>query len=333
MQDPSLLKFTVMKNEGPFILEWLAWQRLMGVDRVLVLTNDCDDGTDRLLDALDREGIVRHLPNPVSVMPDGLALQPHTAGIAYAKLLPEWRGADYIFLSDIDEFPVIRKGGGTLKDLLRRLDFPDVISMSETVFGTGDIHDFEDQAVTAQFLKSASTRPGKWRARRGFKSITRNDPKLVIRNHRPIARQAVAQNLNWLDGSGQTFPQDLRHVHQKGCDARGMFDLVMLHHYALRSLESFLVKVARGDAVVEGRVDATYFRRRNQLAEANTDMLAHQPALLDEISRLKSLPDIAELHETSVAAHRAKITALKDTPLYDQLLTLTKGSDAALGDA
>ena len=333
MQDPSLLTFTVMKNEGPFILEWLAWQRLMGVDRILVMTNDCDDGSDRLLDALDREGVVRHLPNPVGIMPEGSTHQPHTTGIAYAKMLPEWRTADYIFLSDVDEFPVIRQSGGTLKELLGRLDHPDVLSMSETVFGTGRVLGFEDQPVTAQFLKSTSTRPGKWRARRGFKSITRNDPRLVIRNHRPIARQTVAQNLTWFDGSGRAFPQDMRHVHQKGCDARGMFDLVMLHHYALRSLESFLVKLARGDAVVEGRIDATYFRRRNQLVEDNRDMLAHQPALLAEIGRLKTLPGIAELHDLSVAAHRAKIDKLKDTPLYDQLLALTAGSDTALGHA
>ncbi len=56
MADPTLLTFTVMKNEGPFILEWVAWQRLMGVDHILVFTNDCDDGTDAILDELDRMG-------------------------------------------------------------------------------------------------------------------------------------------------------------------------------------------------------------------------------------------------------------------------------------
>ncbi len=333
MPAPTLLTFTVMKNEGPFILEWLAWQRLMGVDRALVLTNDCDDGTDHLLDALDREGVLRHLPNPVVALPPGTEVQPHTAGIAYAKKLRDWQEADYVFLSDVDEFPVIRNGTVTLKTLLAELDHPDVLSLSETVFGTGDVHGFEDRPVTAQFLKSTSTRPGKWRSRRGFKSITRNDPRLVIRNHRPIAREKVAGQLRWLDGSGRDFPTELRHIHQKGGDARGTFDLAMIHHYALRSLESFLVKHARGDAVVAGRVDATYFKRRNQLVEENKDMLAHQPALEAEITRLKSLPGIAERHEAAVAAHRAKIDQLKTTPLYEQLLQLAKGKDAAMGDA
>lgn len=333
MQDPTLLTFTVMKNEGPFILEWLAWQRLLGVDRILVLTNDCDDGTDALLDALDRAGVVRHLPNPVEAMPLDSRRQPHTVGIAYARKLREWRDADYIFLSDVDEFPVVRQDRGTLKALLQELDYPDVLSLSETVFGTGEILSFQDRPVTAQFLKCASTQPGKWRARRGFKSITRNDPRLVIRNHRPIAREEVAASLRWLDGSGRDFPNGLRHIHQKGADARGSFELAMVHHYALRSLESFLVKMARGDAVVEGRIDATYFKRRNQLQEANNDMLVHQPALEAEIAHLKLLPGVADLHAASVAAHRRKIAVLKETPMFRQLLALVKGEDAALGDA
>ena len=35
---------TCMKNEGPFILEWLAYHRMIGVDDFLIYTNDCDDG-------------------------------------------------------------------------------------------------------------------------------------------------------------------------------------------------------------------------------------------------------------------------------------------------
>ena len=40
---------TCMKNEGPFILEWIAYHRMIGVDDFLVYTNDCDDGTDSLV--------------------------------------------------------------------------------------------------------------------------------------------------------------------------------------------------------------------------------------------------------------------------------------------
>lgn len=324
MPDPTLLTFTVMKNEGPFILEWVAWQRLMGVDRIVVLSNDCDDGTDEMLDRLDEMGLLRHLPNPVEILPEGSAIrgQAHTTGIAYAKRLREWREADYIFLTDVDEFPLLRGGDATLKALLARLDWPDVLTMPETIFGTGDVFAFEDKPVTAQFTRSASMAPGKWRARRGFKSITRNDPRIAVRNHRPIVREEVAAEIRWLDGSGNAFPTELRHLHQKGADARGMFDLVTVNHYTLRSLESFLVKKSRGDAVDEDRIDLTYFKRRNQLFSQNNEMLAHVPRLEEEIARLKRDARLAGLHDAAVVAHRAKIEALRGSPLHAELMDM-----------
>lgn len=324
MAVPTLLTFTVMKNEGPFILEWVAWQRLMGVDWIVVLSNDCDDGTDAILDQLDRTGLVRHLPNPMAIAPKSSPLrdQPHTTGIAYGRLLREWRDADYVFLTDVDEFPLIRSGEATLKELLAPLDWPDVLTMAETLFGTSEVIAYEDRPVTAQFTRSSSLSPGKWRSRRGFKSITRNDPRLVIRNHRPIARPHAAPDLRWLDGSGRDFPNEFRHVHQKGMDARGMFDLVTINHYTLRSLESFLVKQARGDAVVESRIDQRYFQKRNQFSTENTEMLHHLPRLEEEIARLKRDPALAELHAASVEAHRAKIATLKGGALHAELLDL-----------
>ena len=46
-----------MKNEAPYIVEWVAYHRAMGVDNFLIYTNDCTDGTDELLDVLAEKGI------------------------------------------------------------------------------------------------------------------------------------------------------------------------------------------------------------------------------------------------------------------------------------
>ncbi len=35
-----------MKNEGPYIVEWIAYHRAIGVDNFLIYTNGCEDGTD-----------------------------------------------------------------------------------------------------------------------------------------------------------------------------------------------------------------------------------------------------------------------------------------------
>lgn len=321
MAEPNLVIVTCMKNEGPFILEWLAWQRLMGVDEIVVLTNDCDDGTDFLLDALDRKGMVQHLPNPV-VLSKAPASGVQLIAFAYARQLPIWRRADYVFLTDVDEFVLLRNGDPSIKAFLKRFDYPDVISMSENNFGAGEIFEYQDEPITGQFTRCAGLTPRKTISRRGFKSIARNDTRLAIANHRPTAAPEHAASLSWIDGSGRDFPMELRSVHQKGVDARGHFDLIVLNHYSLRSFESFMVKQDRGDVLRPGNIDKRYFRRRNRLPSTETEMQQHQPRLEEEIANLKRDPELAELHDMTVEKHREKIARLRKSPAFDELLEL-----------
>ena len=48
---------TCVKNEGPFLLEWIAFHRVLGVTDFLFYSNDCTDATDRLLDALAQAAV------------------------------------------------------------------------------------------------------------------------------------------------------------------------------------------------------------------------------------------------------------------------------------
>ncbi|MEL7215478.1 MAG: glycosyltransferase family 2 protein, partial [Pseudomonadota bacterium] len=115
-----LLTFTVMKNEGPFILEWIAYQKVFGADKILVMTNNCDDGTDLLLDRLDEMGLVRHVPNPSGMGTKyvGKANHPHIVGMTYAKLHREWREAERVLMCDVDEFPIVYVGDGSFDALM-----------------------------------------------------------------------------------------------------------------------------------------------------------------------------------------------------------------------
>ncbi len=54
-----------MKDEGPFILEFVAHHLVLGFDAIHIASNDCSDGTDLLLDALAAGGAITHTRNPV----------------------------------------------------------------------------------------------------------------------------------------------------------------------------------------------------------------------------------------------------------------------------
>ena len=53
MADLRITAVTCVKNEGPFLLEWIAFHRVIGVTDFLFYSNDCTDATDRLLDQLE----------------------------------------------------------------------------------------------------------------------------------------------------------------------------------------------------------------------------------------------------------------------------------------
>ena len=74
---------TTMRNEGPYLLEWIAHHRAAGVSDFLIYTNDCDDGTDALLDVLAAAEIITHVPQiPGKRPPQWQALRQLTAAEA-----------------------------------------------------------------------------------------------------------------------------------------------------------------------------------------------------------------------------------------------------------
>lgn len=300
---------TVMKDEGPFILEWIAWNQMIGVDHFIVMTNDCSDGTDLILDRLDEMGIVTHLPNPVLLLEGGSV---HSVALRYAQHLRAYRQADWIFHTDVDEFLNIQTAEGDLASLVAAAGGGDVdaISVCETLLGCGGVEKFVDAPVTGQFLHGMRRQALPGEERRGVKTLFRNrDLWRGRRNHRPIARPNLTADIRWADGSGAMLPAEFVSGKEPGLDCNGRYGLATLHHYSVRSVESMLSKLKRGDAVKANRTKAwKYWRKRNQNVEPNEDMLPKQPALEEKLSELRSDPVLDTLHEQAVG-HHAKIIA------------------------
>ena len=129
-----------MKDEGPFILEWLAWHKAIGVTDFVVFSNDCTDGTDDLLDRLDVLGHITHLPNPASLS-GSTFFQPFALG--FVQSMPVFKAAEFILSIDVDEFINIHRGEGTLDDLLKSVEQFDALSMCELNHGSNGHQRFE----------------------------------------------------------------------------------------------------------------------------------------------------------------------------------------------
>ena len=333
---------TCVKNEGPFLLEWIAYNRVIGVTDFLFYSNDCSDATDELLDALAAHGVVCHLPNPAKGRNYQMEALKHAARHDLVK------GADWVWVADVDEFLNIHVEGHDIPALIKSCGDPQAISVSFQFFANNSVETFEDAPVIAQFTRSHN--PDIWCAETAIevKTLIRKDfPLRYFGAHRPFFRDDLPEDKRprWTDGAGRAVP----HRFEVAANPRrirkfpvaGARRFATLNHYALRSLESYVVKNDRGDVNRENRAfDDRYWRERNDPAWEDLSIQQYLPALGQEMDRLMALDGIGALvgigalHDKTVELHRAKARDLLRQPDYaamrDQLRaasTLPPGED------
>lgn len=312
---------TCVKNEGPFLLEWIAFNRLIGVTDHLFYSNDCTDGTDRLLDALAARGIVQHLPNPAR----GRNYQ--MEALQDAEKQPLVREADWVWVADVDEFLNIHAGDHTIPALIEACGDPQAISVTFRFFANDDVDGFVDRPVIGQFIRSHN--PDLWCGETAIevKTLVRKDfPLHYYGAHRPFFKPSLPprKRPRWTDGSGRKVPYRFLTAASRRSTRRfaaaGAREFATLNHYALRSLDSYMVKTDRGDVNRENRAfDDTYWRERNDPACVDTSIQRHLPALEKALDTLKSDPGIAALHGEAVRLHKARRDTLLAQPGYRRM--------------
>ena len=306
---------TCVKNEGPFLLEWIAFQRVIGVTDFLFYSNDCTDATDQLLDRLQDHGMVTHLPNPAANR--NYQMQ----ALKAARRHPLVRKADWVWVADVDEFLNIHVGDHTIPALIDACGNPKAISITFQFMANNGVETFVDAPVISQFMHSHN--PDIWCAETAIevKSLVRGDfPLEYFGAHRPFHDDDKEQP-PWTDGSARLVTTPFRKAANKrrirAYPAKGARAHATLNHYALRSLDSYLVKNDRGDVNREHRAfDDTYWRERNDVAYPDETILRYSADLKAEMGRLKALPGIAALHETAVRRHVEKRDSLMAQDAY-----------------
>lgn len=295
------LMVTAMRNEGAFIPEWIAWHRRIGFTHFLVYTNDCEDGTDRILDRLAESGLVTHRPNP----PEGKKTVQWQA-LTRARHEPVLMAAEWVMVADIDEFLVIHAGEGRLDDLMAAMPEAGAFAIDWRMFGSGGRVDFQPGLVGEQFTRAApDVLVWPWRAVQ-FKTLFRNENLRQLGVHRPKFDGADPV---WSDGNGARIrpPAGTVLTH-----AGPRYGLAQVNHYALGSVEDFLVKADRGRpnrADLPIRLD--YWLERNFDAVEDLALARHAPALAVEVAALLADPLLAELHRQAEDWRRQRIAALK----------------------
>lgn len=303
------LAILCQRNEGAFLLDWIAHHQAVGFTDFLVYSNDCTDGSDALLDRLAALGVVAHVRN------DG----PHDAGgIQFTALKsaaehPLTQAADWILPLDIDEFVNIHAGDRTLAALQAALPDATAITLTWRLFGNAGVVRYADRPIPAQFTRAApAVMAWPWRAAM-FKTLYANDGTYRKPGvHRPrdpdLARIATAR---WFDGEGRELPDEFRTRRLFSPLGRPHHALVQLNHYPLGAMESYVLKADRGRAVHSADLlGLDYWVERNFNTDEDRTILTLEPAVAARRAVLAADLQVAALHAAAVAWRQARFDAL-----------------------
>ena len=312
---------SMMKDEGPYVIEWVAHHLAVGFTDLVVYTNDCSDGTDDMLIRLEALGLAHHRRNDI---PEGIRPQP--SALNYAQVEPVVGLSDWVMVFDADEFVSIRYGDGTLDDLITAAKAQDAngIVVTWRIFGSGGVVDWSRAPVTEQFLMAA---PVTWNKGWGVKTLFTFNPaywKLGI--HRPKMKTRhiktdFPDHVKWLTGSGKVMEDYFKFRGWRSITRTVGYDWVQLNHYAVKSVDSYAIRKLRGNVNnKKDKYNSDYWSLQDRNEVRDDTMLRHSARRAEIMAALLSDPDLNRLQFAALARAEARLAELRQTAAYHALV-------------
>lgn len=302
----SATLFSCQRNEGPFLIEWIAYHRLIGFNRIIIYSNDCTDGSDKILDRMQDFGLLQHIRhNP----PSGSHIQTEAMQAALETgLLP---AGGWLLWLDADEFLNIHVDGGHLSHLMNRLGGADGIRFNWRCFGDDGKTPWNGFQIDPAYCRGHRRYS---KINRHVKTLYRFDPdNMYPYAHGPVlADEYVATNPTWLDGSGKAlktrwlFSEPLVATRKMAKSLHyPAHHLGQINHYMVRNLAIYPWRRARGRGSnfipsIDDGASGTLFTGRNSAAHLNlvNSTAARDRSVLRHLEPLRA--SIAELMQDQV---------------------------------
>ena len=302
---PRKVIVACMRNEALFVVEWVAHHLAMGFDRIIVFTNDCDDGTDALLDAMARFAPVARHDNPGPY--DAGTIQKTALALAYG--LPEVRGADWVLHIDADEYVNVEVGSRRIDDLLALYPDVDGIALMWRHFGSAGKRRWGGGSVIETFLRCEGTVPDVAAGQlANFKTLFRPDRFGMMSVHTP--KMPLGGRVpRIVNTAGVEMPVDtLLTAGGSGYSAaphQVTWDKASLHHHHVKSDDLHRMKHARGDANgrknSKRRIGSTFYDYANRNDVRSKSLLRLRPRVIEIEAALRSDPTVREAEAQAMA--------------------------------
>jgi hypothetical protein len=288
MSDPIhyLSVCAIYRNEGPYMREWVAFHRLMGVERFYLYNDGSEeDGHREALAPYVDEGLITLYEWP-DCLPPNVSVGDAFQCAAYEHCLHHHRqDSRWIAFIDIDEF-LFSPTGRSLPDMLSEYEQWPGVGVNWAYFGTSGHRTRPDGLVIENYVR----RTDQFGWNRPIKSVVdprrvRNfclphffffhgEPRLAVdENHRPIDRRP----------GGNSFFSMTDEV---------SFSKLRLNHYATKSEEELRRKWTLDNDLTTG-VQRNFSEARIERGMKVLDEIddrtiqMHLPALREELARVE----------------------------------------------
>ena len=315
MGNGKTILISTMKNEGPYLLEWLAYHKSIGIDDFLIYSNDCTDGSNLMLNRLAQMGVIRHFDNPL-----GPNMDPQRAAYGRANRNDWVREHEWAIIIDADEFLNIHVGDHSVQALQAAVGDAAAVSINWRMMGScGEKHFDPGTLVTERFTRGSTFEAPENGLVWGFKTMFRPDVFDYFGVHRPKFHKADKKEppaVTWVNGSGKPLPDKIRRTGWRtGKDTWGK-DLAQVNHYAIKSREDFLLKRLRGTANSKnkGRIDMEYWDRYD--LNANEDRTIKTDGIRAIMNKWLADPDLAALHRACLHCARLVLDYQLEIPEF-----------------
>ncbi len=218
----------IVKNEARAIAEWLAFQRVIGFDSILVYDNGSTDATPQIVADIARlEPAITYTP-----WPDQAGQNPQVSAYRHAVRTSE---ADWIAFLDVDEFLLPRRHGDVNRYLASMPADISALAINWRIFGSAGRRFSGDNLVIERFIRCAFRGHAK---NRFCKTIARRDH---------IADPGV-HTCGLAEGQyGDSLGRPIR-LASDAKTIRVVHAGAQINHYLLKSWQEFEEKRRRGNA-------------------------------------------------------------------------------------
>lgn len=267
---------TSVRNEAPWMLEWIAYHLALGFDYFLIYTNDNTDESWQLFDKLQQRAGYEIHDNPLQ---PGESPQKKAFSRAFKRLVelqPEW-----IACLDPDEY-INLKQHASLDEFLSAHANMDAIAINWRFFGSSGLANKGMGFTTERFLQCSKAN---FFWNRVFKTLFRFSPQVTgFGPHRPWYKSNYQSTVKYCFPSGFLVPPEYIKPKSPLQDPKAYIehDIAQINHYAIRSRQEYAIKRDRGNGMKpndpgQSHFVDDYFTIRDQNQQTDSSILRLLP--------------------------------------------------------